>query len=431
MIHLLHRDKSTKFYPFDYSEKKNKLINPLRGWYKIFYFDINETPDYSFIESSDDDSQKLVMAFVDISSVKDGDIDEKCRENLKNILNFFVSRNKDVILRFAYDHTGKAMELEPTSFKTVLKHAEELIEAVNENPEGIFIIQGLLVGNWGEMHSSRYIFDQKLCELYDVYNNADSRIFLSVRKPLQWRMLNRDYAKTGSMENIRMGIFNDGMFGSDTDLGTFGYKSKEEVGFRSEWNAKEEREFLNIVSRKSPVGGEVVLDKVNENPDFSFMISALKETGITYLNSEHDKELINLWKNNKYTGNGVFNGDSVYDYVDANLGYRFTVENVKVKKDRNGILTISVDIKNKGFAPAYFDVDVYLEISDGIEAETHAIKAGLNDIFNGEKKTVSASFLKNKGLVTLYAKRSDNNETVFFASDFDDKGKVLLGKLDE
>ena len=70
MIHLLHRDKSTKFYPFDYSEKKNKLINPLRGWYKIFYFDINETPDYSFIESSDDDSQKLVMAFVDISSVK-------------------------------------------------------------------------------------------------------------------------------------------------------------------------------------------------------------------------------------------------------------------------------------------------------------------------------------------------------------------------
>ncbi|MBQ2184336.1 MAG: DUF4832 domain-containing protein [Lachnospiraceae bacterium] len=431
MIRLLHRDKSFKFYPLDYSEKKNKIVNPLRGWYKIFYFDIAETPDYSFIESQNDDSQKLVMAFVDISSVKDEDIDEKCRENFKSIIRYFVSKNKDVILRFAYDHVGRAMEKEPSSFKTVLKHADELISLVNESNEGIFIIQGLLVGNWGEMHSSRYIYDQKLTELYEIYKKSDKRIFLSVRKPLQWRMLNLNFAKTGSMENIRTGIFNDGMFGSDTDLGTYGFKSKEEVGFRSEWNVKEEREFLNAISKNSPVGGEVVLDKEKNNPDVSFMISTLKDTGVSYLNSEHDKDLINLWKSARYTGSGIFNGDSVYDYVDAHLGYRFVIENVKVKKDRNGILTISVTIKNNGFAPVYFDCDVYLEISDSAEAETHAIKAGLNDLFNGDRKTVSASFLKDKGLVTLYAKRSENNETVYFASDFDEKGRVLLGKIDE
>lgn len=429
MIHLLRKDK-TNFYPFDYSEKKNKLVNPLRGFYKIFYFDINETPDYSFLEAEDDKSQKLAMALVDISSVKDASIDEKCRENLRNILKFFVSKNKDVILRFAYDHQGKAMEKEPSSFKTVLKHAEELIEAVNEYPEGIFIIQGLLLGNWGEMHSSRYITDQKLSELYDVYKKSDSNIFLSVRKPLQWRMLNLDYAKTGSMENIRTGIFDDGMFGSDTDLGTFGNESKNDVGYRCEWNAKEEREFLNTISLKYPVGGEVVLDKVKE-PDISFMISALKDTGVTYLNSEHDKDLLSLWKQTRFTGNGIFNGESVYDYVDAHLGYRFVIESVKAKKDRNGIITVTADIKNTGFAPVYFNCDVYLEISDGIESETHAIKPGLNGLNSGEKKTISASFKKQTGLITMYAKRSDNNETVYFASDFNEEGKVLLGKLDE
>ena len=70
-----------------------------------------------------------------------------------------------------------------------------------------------------------------------------------------------------------------------------GFKSKEEVGFRSEWNVKEEREFLNAISKNSPVGGEVVLDKEKNNPDVSFMISTLKDTGVSYLNSEHDKDL--------------------------------------------------------------------------------------------------------------------------------------------
>ena len=430
MIHLLRKDKKTNFYPFDYSEKKNKLVNPLRGWYKIFYFDINETPDYSFLEAENDDTQKLVMTLVDIGSVKDESLKNEYGENLRNILNFFVSKNKDVILRFAYDHQGKAMEKEPSSFKTVLKHADELISMVNEYPEGVFIIQGLLLGNWGEMHSSRYITDQKLSELYDVYKKSDRRIFLSVRKPLQWRMLNLDYAKTGSMENIRTGIFDDGMFGSDTDLGTFGNNSKNDVGYRCEWNAKEEREFLNTVSRYSPVGGEVVLDKIKE-PDVSFMISTLRDTGVTYLNSEHDKDLLNLWKQNRYTGNGIFNGDSFYDYIDAHLGYRFVIESVKVKRDRNGILTVSAAVKNTGFAQVYFNCDVYLEISDGLESETHAIKPGLNNINAGGKKIISASFKKDKGLITIYAKRSDNNETVFFAADFNEEGKVLLGKLDE
>ena len=53
------------------------------------------------------------------------------------------------------------------------------------------------------------------------------------------------------------------------------------------------------------MGGECILDKDKDFSDFSFMIARLEKSGITYLNDEHDIELINLWKEAKYEGNGV------------------------------------------------------------------------------------------------------------------------------
>ena len=322
------------------------------------------------------------------------------------------------------------MESEPSRFDRVLMHAKQLIDSVNENPERVFILQGLMLGNWGEMHTSRYITDERFAEIYDIYNKADESIFLAVRKPSQWRVLNRAYAKTNSLEGIRTGIFNDGMFGSDTDLGTFGTKSKADVGYRSEWTPSEEYDFLNLLSKRFPMGGECILDKDKDFSDFSFMIARLEKSGITYLNDEHDIELINLWKDAKYQGNGVWKDESVFDYIEAHLGYRFVINGVKFKKDKNGLLNVSVSVKNTGFAPMYQPCDVYIKISNFDSTETHVIKDGLKDIYSDETKVLSASFKKDNGFVTVCAKRSEDEATVFFAASSDAKGNVILGKLE-
>ena len=428
MIHLLRKD--VNFTPADYSENKEKLRNPARGWYRIFYFDVCTKPDFEEIERELNLSHSFVMIFFDISSLKVDEISEEVKENIISILDFFSDKNYDIILRFAYDRVGKAMESEPSRFDRVLFHAKQLTDIVNENHKNVFILQGLLLGNWGEMHTSRYITDERFAQIYEIYNEVDESIFLAVRKPSQWRVLNRAFAKTNSLDGIRTGIFDDGMFGSDTDLGTFGTKSKADVGYRSEWTPSEEYDFLDLLSKKCPMGGECVLDKERTYSDYSFMIARLEKSGTTYLNDEHDIELINLWKNAKYQANGVWKDETVFDYIDAHLGYRFVLNGVKFAKDKNGFLNVSVSVKNTGFAPMYQDCDMYIKISDFDGTETHEIKGGLNNLNSGETKVLSASFKKDKGFVTVCAKRSTDETIVYFAATSDAKGNVILGKLD-
>ena len=177
-----------------------------------------------------------------------------------DLLKYFESKEKDVILRFAYDTKGKALEEEPFSFKTVLEHAKWIVESLQNNSRNVFIVQGLILGNWGEMHTSKHISDENLRRIYAFFDDLDKDIYLAVRKPVQWRLLNLNFSKTNDMTGIRMGIFNDGMFGSISDLGTYGSDSKEDVGYRSEWNVNEEVDFINMISEKCPVGGECVFD---------------------------------------------------------------------------------------------------------------------------------------------------------------------------
>ena len=232
MILLRRNQKRIKFTPALLSEKSDALVNPQRGWYRIFYFVLRKPVNIAEIEKELDPSQTLVMAFIDISEIGNGSFTEEDNAQITEILTFFNEIGKDVILRFAYDRSGRAMETEPGSFSAVLNHAKSIKDAVNLNKDKVFILQGLIVGNWGEMHSSKYVFPEKLSEIGKIFEQTDKSIFLAVRKPLQWRELYSSYSKKQSLESIRTGIFNDGMLGSDTDLGTYGYKSKNEVGFK-------------------------------------------------------------------------------------------------------------------------------------------------------------------------------------------------------
>jgi len=427
MIRLLRKKNRFSFYPADLKETKDVLINPLRGWYKIFYFNINEKPDFHEIECNLDDEHMLVMAFADISSLPDCDCD-LAKNNLIDILKYFESKEKDVILRFAYDTKGKALEEEPFSFKTVLEHAKWIVESLQNNSRNVFIVQGLILGNWGEMHTSKHISDENFRRIYAFFDDLDKDIYLAVRKPVQWRLLNLNFSKTNDMTGIRMGIFNDGMFGSISDLGTYGSDSKEDVGYRSEWNVNDEVDFINMISEKCPVGGECVFDSSKEF-DSKSVAERLRKTGVTYLNIEHDKRFIETLKNRVYSGADIFNGDSLFEYVTAHLGYRFIAKKATVKKDREGLLCISAEIENRGFAPIYQNADIYIEIVNKEISETHKITNGLNGILPGKTTIISASFKQKNGIVFLYAKRQSDGRMVFFANERDN-GKTILGKLE-
>ena len=55
-----------------------------------------------------------------------------------------------------------------------------------------------------------------------------------------------------------MGLFDDGILGSETDLGTFGVEPGSEAGWGSPWSTEDELIFEEQLCRYVPQGGEVL-----------------------------------------------------------------------------------------------------------------------------------------------------------------------------
>lgn len=424
---MFRRTKTIKnFEASPLRESDKTLVNPMRGWYSIFYFVLREDTDWIEVERRMRCPDTLAMVFIDIGAASKESLTEKDLNEIRQILDYFKKNDMDIILRIAYDHEGRCMEKEPAGFSVIEKHAAQIVNVVNEY-DNIFVLQGLLLGNWGEMHSSRYLNDAFLRKIADIFSGCKTN--LSVRKPLQWRILNENYWKEGKQTFEKMGLFDDAMFASETDMGTFSHDSKENVGYRSEWCRTEEIEFYDEIGKRNPIGGEIVYGEgYSENLSFSKIKDEMAKMHVTYLGKEYDRKVLDNFKNVECAQGGIWSGKTGYDYIEAHLGYRFVVESVSVRRNRDKSTVVEITVCNKGFAPIYSDADVLIEIDDNDCFEFHRVKNGLNDIFPGEKKTVSATFKQQVGLVGTYGFVGD--KVIEFANEGNKDNITILGRID-
>ena len=153
-------------------------------------------------------------------------------------LTFFEEHDKGIILRIVYDTKGRGMENEPSSIKIVKSHMKQLGSIICEHmgekkslPGKILVHQGLFVGSWGEMHGSKFLTEARMKELSDTFLEATKGSCpIAVRKPVQLRQLSCQKTasspyKTHLIQTSQ--LFNDAIFGSETDLGTYGTIQKK------------------------------------------------------------------------------------------------------------------------------------------------------------------------------------------------------------
>lgn len=62
-----------------------------------------------------------------------------------------------MILRVCYDTEGKGMEREPQRIFVVQRHMQALGSLAERYADAILTVQGVFVGSWGEMHTSRFL----------------------------------------------------------------------------------------------------------------------------------------------------------------------------------------------------------------------------------------------------------------------------------
>lgn len=414
-----------KFLEEPLKEYTKYLYNPGCGWYQIYSFLAEELPDFDNLKTCINERERLALVKINIGSYRTERIDCQALLNIEQILSFFVEQKKDIVLRIVYDDEGKGLEHEPHTLDRIEQHMKELRPIFQKFSCHIYIIQGLFVGSWGEMHTSKFLSKEHMVRLYEtLISMTDEKTFLAVRRPLFWRMLRDEKALQEITFSERLGLFDDGMLASENDLGTFGNVPRKKAAWEEAWLPKDEQDFENQLCGRVPHGGEALLGDYSNSLSAKETIELLKKMHVSYLNSYHDRRLINKWKQQKW------NESTLYDYIGIHLGYRFIVRKAEVTDfKRKEYVNFSVQIENTGFSNCYEEGITYIEINtlkgQNMSFET---KWDMRNWEAGKITKLSTVIPLVEGDVYMRTVRKKDQTAIFFAQEQPDD-RVYLGKL--
>lgn len=185
------------FYHVSYTpeactESADELSNPYIGFYSMYGYVLgNDTlsnlPDP---DSNPEETPGLVMLELNLRRFADQDLSDPALAQLDTILSSWQKHGNSMILRFLYDWDGKAKDSEPQSLDQILRHMDQTAAIVNRYTDSVFLIQGIFVGNCGEMNGSDHLSDEDCSILMQhLADVIDPSIFLSVRTPVQRRKI--------------------------------------------------------------------------------------------------------------------------------------------------------------------------------------------------------------------------------------------------
>lgn len=343
-----------------FTESTRALSNPGCGWYHLYSFDLAKE---SFLYIACEE-EELVLLRINIHAFRSCEkLPKEALDWADRILTFFAQHKKGILLRIVYDTDGHGMEHEPSSVVFVKSHMRQLGAVIKAHAGEILVHQGLFVGSWGEMHDSKFLMEPCMAKLAATFIQATGGTCpIAVRKPVQLRQLETTVLKLlgSSTVSVKLSLFNDGIFGSDTDLGTYGTIRRSALVENSDkektpWAREDELIWQKTRLQRSFCGGEAlggmntVSESIHNTDRFQGPLNwrqaaaDLAKMHVSYLNSTYRQELLDGWKAQQ----AVWNGEEMsgYDYIGRHLGYRFTVTGARIQ---NGILQIT--IRNNGFA---------------------------------------------------------------------------------
>lgn len=343
---------------FAFDEYVGTLDNPGMGYTRTC--GINAAPNNTKPQNV---KGNIVLFFIDIgefsSGANDSGIDYDFDDTFFAALDrtFENCRNNGSVfaLRFRYDSNGVANP-EPSAFDFVLRHIKQIKDSrvLEKYKDILMFVESGFVGKWGEQHSGKYTTTEyKARLLRALLDCVPSPVPVTVRTPdifAQYVGIERsalaDYECKNDDER-RVGLYNDGYMGSDSDLGTY-------------VNRQVETTWIGRQTLTSYFGGEY-----SGNIDFAKKYDTYKprnclpemyKTHLGYINGNIFKLYKDMTFDKKYDvkgyDNSAYYGKSVFDFIRDHLGYRFVLEKSKlsVNVKRGGSLDGCFTLINNGFA---------------------------------------------------------------------------------
>ena len=350
--------KKNIFQPEIMRESADALSNPGCGWYHLYTFDVSETEAPLYVACQE---EELVLLRISFGVCRERELLPEELKNIFRILQFFQEKKKGMILRFVYDMEGRGMEAEPVGSSLVKKHMCQIGSVVRQFIPDVLAVQGILVGNWGEMHGSKFLTEKYLKELTQtMLESLESRCFLAVRTPGQFQLITSSMTEE---QQTQVSLFNDGMFGSATDLGTYGVATDQEHGSQLREKALQ---WQHQTAGHRFNGGEVLAGMESEADrqrwqNVKKAADDMAAMHISYLNSTYQQEVLQRWKEQEIIWSGTTQKVSGYEYIGRHLGYRFVVRSVSVDRKQQ----IHIDVENCGFAELCQQAECFLILEQG------------------------------------------------------------------
>lgn len=306
----------------------------------------------------------VVLFFVDLGPFSSGineegvdyDLDETFFNALRASFENCRKNGSTIAVRFRYDENGKSNP-EPQTFEKVLGHISQIKQSgiLQEYSDILMFVESGFVGQWGEQHSGKYTsLDYKAQLLGAMLDCVPAPIPVTVRTPdtfAKWAGIERKdlatYTPEPGSDASRVGIYNDGYMGSNSDLGTYA-------------NREVETAWIGRQTLSSYFGGEFsgAFDFAAKY-DTYLPQNALKEmyqTHLSYINGN----IFPVYKDYKFNkrldvkgyDNSAYYGQTVFKFIRDHIGYRFVLKDSEISKSvkQGQAFDLSFTVCNNGFA---------------------------------------------------------------------------------
>lgn len=414
--------KQIEFQLPQHRESPSVLKNPYCGFYHLLRYTPQDPEDDSDMQAwirtcMEPEAGSLVLLEINLKEYSSSSISPSGLAQIDALFSAASQNRSQLIVRFLYDWDGRPDLTEPDDLRIVREHICQLADVINRHTDCVFILQGCLTGAYGEMHDGRFSTPSMQKELIRLLaEKTDPSIFLAVRTPWMQRTFTETElsvtsgnAFSGTLQS-RLGLFNDGMFGSGTDLGTYAEpdnsgesdpsgESEGSAGFMRPWSRPKELDFQNRLCTYLPNGGEAVY--VTSYGAYPSCIRDLMQMHVSFLNSEYDPNLLRYWKENNCSDTGqflsssLFDNVSVYDYIAAHLGYRYSVTSCRVRRGfLSGKIRFDITLRNTGFSSAYRQFLTTLSLKNTADGTEKTYDIPFDNRYlpgNGAQKTLSLS----------------------------------------
>lgn len=337
----------------NYEESIEEISNPDQGFYRPVYVKINENGAMYNKDVINSQTQLYhlrcdISAFSEaVNKAADKPVTDEALKGLDALLFCLRENDKNAIVRFAYDpgYSGSA-DKEP-ALDVMLGHVESVCSVLNRYVNTVTAIETGLIGPWGEMHTSAAANPAHITPIINAFLTAASEIPVLVRTPeMIYNYINVSEDKVEEIsispdeKAYRLGLYNDGYLGSESDLGTYS-------------NRERDINFLSVQNAHLPFGGEVT---VPDSPlhNIEACLPEMNKIHLSYLNTEWDNRVIEKWKKTFYTEacglEKQYYNKTAFTYIQNRLGYRFVLKNsVFTYSATSEKLNVRLKLQNLGF----------------------------------------------------------------------------------